>query len=80
MNFFGIGNGGKGKTSKYGKGNFYSQLDSNYSMPFNAPGDSEAQTMADSGCGPVSAVNALSSLGVDVDPRMAAQYAIKRWF
>lgn len=80
MNFFGIGNGGKGKTSKYGKGNFYSQLDSNYSMPFNAPGDSEAQTMADSGCGPVSAVNALSSLGVDVDPRMAAQYAIKGGF
>jgi murein DD-endopeptidase MepM/ murein hydrolase activator NlpD len=80
MNFFGIGNAGKGKTSKYGKGNFYSQLDSNYSMPFNAPGDSEAQTMADSGCGPVSAVNALSSLGVDVDPRMAAQYAIKGGF
>ena len=80
MNFFGIGNGGKGKTSKYGKGNFYSQLDSNYSMPFNAPGDSETQTMADSGCGPVSAVNALSSLGVDVDPRMAAQYAIKGGF
>ncbi len=80
MNFFGIGNSGKGKTSKYGKGNFYSQLDSNYSMPFNAPGDSEAQTMADSGCGPVSAVNALSSLGVDVDPRMAAQYAIKGGF
>lgn len=79
MNFFGIG-GGKGKTSRYGKGNFYSQLDSNYSMPFNAPGDSEAQTMADSGCGPVSAVNALSSLGVDVDPRMAAQYAIKGGF
>ncbi len=35
--------------------------------------------MADSGCGPVSAaVNALSSLGVD--PRMAAQYAIKGGF
>lgn len=78
-NFFGYG-GGSGKHSKYGKGNFYSQLDSQYSMPFNAPGDSEAQTMADSGCGPVSAVNALSSLGVDVDPRMAAQYAIKGGF
>ena len=80
-NFFGYGPGpGSGKHSKYGKGNFYSQLDSQYSMPFNAPGDSEAQTMADSGCGPVSAVNALSSLGVDVDPRMAAQYAIKGGF
>ena len=79
--FFGYGQGsGSGKHSKYGRGNFYSQLDSDYSMPFNAPGDSEAQTMADSGCGPVSAVNALSSLGVDVDPRMAAQYALKGGF
>ena len=68
---------GKGKHSRYGRGNFYSQLDPAYSMPFNSSADSEVQSMADSGCGPVSASNALSSLGIDVDPRVAAQYALK---
>lgn len=68
---------GEGKHAKFGRGgNFYSQLDPAFAMAYNAGSDSIHQTMSDSGCGPVSAVNALSSMGVDVDPRVAAQYAL----
>lgn len=57
-------------------GNFYSQLDPQYDMSMNVSGDQIPQSMRDSGCGPMSAANALSKLGIDIDPRAAAQYAL----
>ena len=76
---------GKGKNhiSKYGKGSsgeFYSQLDPAYAMSMNAPGDDIKQTMADSGCGPMSASNAISALGGSVDPTEAASYALQNGY
>ena len=76
---------GKGKKhiSKYGRGSsgeFYSQLDPAYAMSMNAPGDVIKQTMADSGCGPMSASNAISALGGSVDPTEAASYALKNGY
>ena len=76
---------GKGKKhiSKYGRGSsgeFYSQLDPAYAMSMNAPGDDIKQTMADSGCGPMSASNAISALGGSVDPTEAANYALKNGY
>ena len=76
---------GKGKNhiSKYGRGSsgeFYSQLDPAYAMNMNAPGDDIKQTMADSGCGPMSASNAISALGGSVDPTEAANYALKNGY
>ena len=68
---------GSGKHSMYGTGGFYSQLDPAYAMPYNTASDTEPQSMRDSGCGPVAASNALSSLGIDVDPRISAEYALK---
>ena len=57
-------------------GTFYSQLDPQYDMSMNVSGDQIPQSMRDSGCGPMSAANALSKLGIDIDPRAAAQYAL----
>ena len=76
---------GKGKNhiSKYGRGSsgeFYSQLDPAYAMSMNAPGDDIKQTMADSGCGPMSASNAISALGGSVDPTEAANYALQNGY
>ena len=68
---------GFGKHSMFGTGGFYSQLDPAYAMPYNTASDTEPQSMRDSGCGPVAASNALSSLGIDVDPRISAEYALK---
>ena len=48
----GLGKFGLGKNDQY-----YSQLDPSLNMQYNASGDSQVQTMADSGCGPVSASN-----------------------
>ena len=76
---------GKGKNhiSNYGRGSsgeFYSQLDPAYAMSMNAPGDDIKQTMADSGCGPMSASNAISALGGSVDPTEAANYALQNGY
>lgn len=75
---------GKGKygRSRFGRGpgQFYSQLDPMNAMQFNASGDTEYQDMYDSGCGPVSAVNALSSLGINADPKAAASYALSNGY
>lgn len=71
---------GKGKHANYGMGGFYSQLDPAYAMPFNTPEDTESQSMYDSGCGPMAAMNALSSVGINGDPRYAAQYALSRGY
>jgi len=62
------------------QGQFYSQLDPQFAMEMNVPGDTEYQTMADSGCGPVSAVNALSSLGINANPMDAATYAMDKGY
>lgn len=74
---------GKNHISNYGRGSsgeFYSQLDPAYAMSMNAPGDDIKQTMADSGCGPMSASNAISALGGTVDPTEAASYALQNGY
>ena len=71
---------GSGKHSIYGMNKFYSQLDPKYAMDFNAQGDSIHQTMKDSGCGPAALSNAMSSVGIQVDPRLAAQYALDKGY
>ena len=71
---------GSGKHSLYGMSKFYSQLDPEYTMDFNAQGDSIHQTMKDSGCGPAALSNAMSSVGIQVDPRLAAQYALQNGY
>lgn len=73
---------GKNHISNYGRGSgeFYSQLDPAYAMSMNAPGDDIKQTMADSGCGPMSASNAISALGGSVDPTEAASYALQNGY
>ncbi len=59
---------------KYGKG-YFKQTDPRYkNMRFNTIGDTEYQNMADSGCGPVAAVNAIYGRGPN--PIEAAQFAL----
>lgn len=70
-----ISGSGKFGRGKWGRG-FYSQLDPKYAMEFNSPGDTTYQTMEDSGCGPMSAVNAASALGINVNPKDAANFAL----
>lgn len=74
---------GKGKWGKgrWGRGTdafnqFHSQVDPVNSMGYNAYGDTEMQSMADSGCGPASAANMAAALGIPMDTKNAAQYAL----
>ena len=68
-NLFGVG--------KYGRGNYFKQTDPRYAgMRFNVSGDTQYQNMADSGCGPVAAVNAIYGRGL-ASPVEAAQFALK---
>ena len=79
---------GKGKISnqkpKFGMGSggeFYSQLDPEYAgISMNIPGDTEHQTVKDSGCGPASAANALSALGKQVDFRKAVEESVNNTY
>lgn len=71
---------GSGKHSMFGMNKFFSQLDPRFAMQYNAKGDSITQTMSDSGCGPAALSNAMSSFGLDVDPRLAAQYALQNGY
>ena len=71
---------GQGKYGRGMAGQFNSQLDPLNAMQFNTDGDTSYQNMYDSGCGPVSAVNALSSLGIDADPKAAASYALSNGY
>lgn len=79
-------NTGKGK---YGRGGgfmdpsaFASQYGKDANMRFNAPGDTEFQTVKDSGCGPAAAVNAIKYVngkgGLDVGS--AAKYALQKGY
>ena len=75
-------NTGKGK---YGRGaidpsNFASQLDPSVQQRYNAPGDTEYQTMADSGCGPGAAANAVAGLGGNLNISAAANYALNNGY
>ena len=83
-NLFGNGKYGRSKY-KYGKGgidpsSFKSQLDPNNQMQYNAPGDTEYQTMADSGCGPGAAANTVSALGGNMDIKDAAMYSLAKGY
>ena len=81
---------GKGKhdkptapISKYGMGSgsqFYSQLDPQYDMSMNVPGDDIDQRTSDSGCGPISAINAISALGKQADPKEAIRFAVNNGY
>ena len=79
---------GKGKygRSKYGRGGvlndgeFASQLDPGNQMSYNASYDTETQTMADSGCGPGAASNAIAALGGSVPITAAATYALNNGY
>lgn len=79
---------GKGKygRSKYGRGgvlndgDFASQLDPGNQMSYNASYDTETQTMADSGCGPGAASNAIAALGGSVPITAAATYALNNGY
>ena len=75
-------NTGKGK---YGRGNidpnnFASQLDPSVQQRYNIPGDTEYQTMADSGCGPGAAANAVAGLGGNLNISTAANYALNKGY
>jgi hypothetical protein len=57
-NWFGFGTG-----TKYGRGTYSKQNDPSIAgMRFNTYGDTEHQTIGDSGCGPAAAVNAIESM------------------
>ena len=71
---------GSGKHSLYGMNKFYSQLDPKYAMKFNTMNDSITQSMSDSGCGPAALSNAMSSMGINVDPRLTARYALENGY
>ena len=81
---------GKGKHDKptapipkYGMGSgaqFYSQLDPQYDMSMNVPGDDINQRTSDSGCGPISAINAISALGKQADPKEAIRFAVNNGY
>jgi beta-N-acetylglucosaminidase len=73
-NLFGTG-------AQYGMG-YSKQIDPSISsIRFNAGGDSEYQTIGDSGCGPAAAVNALEAMyGRGSNVVSAAQYAISRGY
>ena len=81
---------GKGKHDKptapipkYGMGSgaqFYSQLDPQYDMSMNVPGDDINQRPSDSGCGPISAINAISALGKQADPKEAIRFAVNNGY
>ena len=63
---------------KFGRGNYFKQTDPRYAnMRFNVSGDTMYQNMADSGCGPVAAVNAIYGRGNIISPVEAAQFAMQ---
>ena len=77
---------GKYGRSKYGRGGvlsdgeFASQLDPGNQMSYNASYDTETQTMADSGCGPGAASNAIAALGGSVPITAAATFALNNGY
>ena len=77
---FGKGKWGRGNKETDAWNIFHSQLDPTNSMGFNASGDTMEQSMADSGCGPVSAANIGSYFGKHIDSKDAASYALKNGY
>lgn len=77
---FGKGKWGRGNKESDAWNIFHSQLDPTNSMGFNASGDTMQQSMADSGCGPVSAANIGSYFGKHIDSKDAASYALKNGY
>lgn len=77
-NFFGLGTG----SYRYGTGIYSKQIDPSVAgIRFNASGDSEYQTIGNSGCGPAAAVNALESMyGRGNAVASAAKFAISRGY
>lgn len=72
---------GSGKEPLYGMSKFYSQLDPRYAMSYNDSKDTIKQSMYDSGCGPMAAMNAISALnGKGIDPKNAAKFALTKGY
>ena len=76
-----ITGGSKWGRGRWGRGtdafnSFHSQIDPVNNMGYNTFGDTEMQSMADSGCGPASAANMAAALGIPMDTKNAAQYAL----
>lgn len=67
---------GKGK-SKSGKGDDNHVYQRDYNDPFNTFGDSERQTVADSGCGPAAAANILNKFSPKNKMKEAVNYALE---
>lgn len=76
--FFGFGTG----SYQYGTGAYSKQIDPSIAgVRFNASGDTEYQTIGNSGCGPAAAVNAIESMyGRGNAVVSAAQYAINHGY
>ena len=72
---FGMGSNGSDAFNQ-----FHSQLDPINQMGFNVSTDSQKQTMADSGCGPAALANAASALGIPMDTKQAASYALSHGY
>ena len=73
---------GKGKDDDYeisedsGLGDPYHIYQRDYNTSFNVSGDSERQSLADSGCGPAAAASLLRMYGKKGDMNTAAKYAL----
>ena len=68
---------GKGNDDKYGTGSNDGHIyQRDYSSSYNTSGDTEHQTLADSGCGPAAAATLLRMYGKDSNMNSAASYAL----
>lgn len=74
---------GDNPKGKFGTSKFFRQTDSQWTnKPFNIYGDTERQTIGDSGCGPVAGANAILALGKGNEPNPieASKFAIDNNF
>lgn len=63
--------------SKYGTGRFFQRDPRISGIPFNKAGDTIPQTIGDSGCGPIAAVNAVNyAYGTGANPISASKMAL----
>lgn len=73
--FKGIFGKGKDEDSESGKGDDGHIYQRDYTGSFQTPGDTESQSLADSGCGPAAAATVLNRYGKKGNMRSAAKFA-----
>ena len=71
---------GKGKDDNSGKGSSDHIYQRDYSGSFQTAGDTERQTIADSGCGPAAAATVMNRYGLHGDLNKAAKFATTRGY